>query len=246
MHRYRDAILTRESNEAKKTVVGAYVLFPYSNEQEFKEHHFYKSIEEVNVGAFPFLPGNIELVADFLEELVNETSLSNFERNLLPQGEEEYQTKLDFEQNVLVGSMRNKEQFEIMQEQNFYYIPVKRADFVDLPLKYIALYQSKKKFSEEAGVNYYAQIKDYQIVSREEIPVPLTRNNHKEEYYLFQLADWQELKSPVAAINNYGVSGSHMYTNHLLLQKANSLDELKIDSLKEWRRLLEEKREKKL
>jgi predicted component of viral defense system (DUF524 family) len=246
MHRYRDAILARESNGLKRTVVGAYVLFPYSDEEEFREHHFYKSIEEVNVGAFPFLPGNIELVADFLEELVDETAISNFERNVLPQGKQEYQSKLDFEQNVLVGSMRKKEQFEIMKKENFYYMPVKRADFVDLSLKYIALYQSKNKFSEEAGINYYAQIKDYQVVSREEIPVPLTRNNHKEEYYLFQLADWQELKSPVAAINNYGVSGSHMYTNHLLLQKADRIDELKIDSLAEWRKLLEKKRKEKL
>ncbi|MBM7555787.1 restriction endonuclease-like protein [Halanaerobacter jeridensis] len=245
MHRYRDAILARESNGAKRTVVGAYVLFPYNNEQEFKEHHFYKSIEEVNVGAFPFLPGNIELVADFLEKLVNETSLSNFERNVLPQGEEEYQTKLDFEQNVLVGSIRSQKQFEIMQEQNFYYIPVKRADFVDHPLEYIALYQSKKKFSEEAGVNYYAEIKDYEIMKRKDIPVPLTHNNSNEDYYYFELSEWQELDQAVNPAD-YGLVGSHIYTNYLLLQKADSLDELKIDSLKQWRKLLEEKRQSKL
>ena len=41
---------------------GAYVLFPYADEDKYKEHHFYKSIDTVNIGGLPFLPGATALV----------------------------------------------------------------------------------------------------------------------------------------------------------------------------------------
>ncbi|MFP4199478.1 MAG: hypothetical protein ACLFSO_07785, partial [Halanaerobium sp.] len=40
----------------------------------------------------------------------------------------------------------------------------------------------------------------------------------------------------------YGVSGSHIYSNLMLLKKADTLPELSIRSLKEWRLWLELKR----
>jgi len=54
MHRYRDAIVSKMSDNFhyKYETFGAYVLFPYGNEEDFLNHKFYKSIEEVNVGAF--------------------------------------------------------------------------------------------------------------------------------------------------------------------------------------------------
>ncbi|WP_410745539.1 hypothetical protein, partial [Clostridium neonatale] len=55
-------------------IFGAFVLFPYDNEEEFKNHKFYKSIEKVNVGAFPFLPSTTGLMENFLDELINESS----------------------------------------------------------------------------------------------------------------------------------------------------------------------------
>ena len=39
-----------------RTMFGAYVLFPYSDEEKYKDHDFYKSIGTVNIGCLPFLP----------------------------------------------------------------------------------------------------------------------------------------------------------------------------------------------
>ncbi|MBW9146991.1 hypothetical protein KTC92_05420 [Clostridium sp. CM027] len=50
MHRYRDAIVSKLNNEVqfKYDTFGAYVMFPYGDEEKFKEHVFYKSIKKIS------------------------------------------------------------------------------------------------------------------------------------------------------------------------------------------------------
>ena len=67
MHRYRDAIVSKNTYE--KCVLGAFVLFPFSDEESYKNHNFYKSIKKVNIGALPFLPLSTNLVDEFLDLL---------------------------------------------------------------------------------------------------------------------------------------------------------------------------------
>lgn len=71
MHRYRDAIMYSEKNKTN-SIKGAFVLFPYSNEEEYRKQKFYQTIDEVNIGGIPFLPSTTELMRTFLEEIINE------------------------------------------------------------------------------------------------------------------------------------------------------------------------------
>lgn len=70
MHRYRDSIIYEKgidkNTDNKNCIFGAFVLFTYNNEEEFRNHKFYKSIEEVNIGAIPFLPSSTVLMEEFL------------------------------------------------------------------------------------------------------------------------------------------------------------------------------------
>ena len=59
---------------------GAYVLFPYNNEEEYQKHKFYESIRKVNVGGLPFLPSSTTLLSNFIDELVGDSPDSAFER----------------------------------------------------------------------------------------------------------------------------------------------------------------------
>ncbi|MBI1175330.1 MAG: DUF2357 domain-containing protein [Sideroxydans sp.] len=74
MHRYRDAIAIphpMKPTEYKQGVVsGAVVLFPYSNETFYRDHKFYKSISQVEIGGLPFLPGSTTLVSEKLDALL--------------------------------------------------------------------------------------------------------------------------------------------------------------------------------
>ena len=107
MHRYRDSIVY-ENPESRftfeKTMFGAYILFPYADEEEYKNHRFYRSIESVNIGGLPFLPSATSLVTDLLEQLVSDSPDSAFERASLPAGIEERLKTVDWDKrDVLIG-----------------------------------------------------------------------------------------------------------------------------------------------
>lgn len=241
MHRYRDAIVYSNKNVYEHRMVGAYVLFPYQDEEKYKDHTFYKSIDKVNVGAFPFLPGSTSLVAKFLENLIEESYLGNYERNVLPAGTDDYRRDTDFEQNVLVGSIRNKGQLRFILEQNIYYIPCKGIRLDQYHLEYIAVYLNKRDFPDNYGVKYYGKINKIEVRKRKEIDIPLTRNNGDDLYYVFNIEYWRELKENILP-EGYGVRGSHIYTNFMLLQKARTIPELSIKTMEQWRVWLELKR----
>ena len=75
MHRYRDSIVSKSSinNSFKYESVGAYVMFPCSDEKTFEENKYYKSIEKVNIGALPMLPGCTSLMKKHLCDIINES-----------------------------------------------------------------------------------------------------------------------------------------------------------------------------
>lgn len=76
MHRYRDAIYYKDyqSDALKKEVIGGYILFPGDGKPAVvAESKFRKTIDEVNIGAFPLRPKdthNRQLLERFIEELI--------------------------------------------------------------------------------------------------------------------------------------------------------------------------------
>jgi hypothetical protein len=78
MHRYRDAIYYKANADAelKKEVIGGYILFPGSGEPlDVQAASFYKSIDEVNIGAFPLRPKdekNRTLLCNFIHSLIKD------------------------------------------------------------------------------------------------------------------------------------------------------------------------------
>ena len=80
MHRYRDAIFYKEhsSKELKKEVIGGYILFPGDGQKaDVEVSKFYKTIQEVNIGAFPLRPRNEvnrKLLEQFIKELIETKS----------------------------------------------------------------------------------------------------------------------------------------------------------------------------
>lgn len=76
MHRYRDAIYYKDysSDALKKEVIGGYILFPGDGASvDVEMSRFYKSIDKVNIGAFPLRPRDEEnrmLLEHFIEGLI--------------------------------------------------------------------------------------------------------------------------------------------------------------------------------
>ena len=60
LHRYRDAIYYTHAKDEKlkREVIGGYVLYPGNlTKEEFIDSYYHKSIDEVNIGAYPLKPG---------------------------------------------------------------------------------------------------------------------------------------------------------------------------------------------
>ena len=92
MHRYRDAIYYKEYESAplKKEVIGGYILFPGDgNTTDIEVSKFYKTIEEVNIGAFPLRPKDKrtrELLEHFIKELIESKSVDTVSQVIRQKG----------------------------------------------------------------------------------------------------------------------------------------------------------------
>ena len=90
MHRYRDAIYYKDydANALKKEVIGGYILFHGDGEpDDVAVSKFYKTIKEVNIGAFPLRPKDVEnrkLLENFIDELIHTKSYETI-AHVIPQ-----------------------------------------------------------------------------------------------------------------------------------------------------------------
>ena len=262
MHRYRDSIVYENPKSKftfEKTMFGAYILFPYEDEEKYAEaescengkavkgHKFYRSIDSVNIGGLPFLPGSTRLVQRLLLELINDSKESAFERTTLPRGIEDKLATVDWsKRDVLIGTFRSVEQFNICFDKNFYYVPERQVGKDKLPIHWVALYQTNTKFINKGEIRYYGEVIGLSRVKRKSITeVPMTRNNPEEVYYRITVKQWKD-------ITEVNESGKPIYpkesgfvvdfTNFFLLEHSEVVPELQFKNEEEYRFYSELKR----
>ena len=107
MHRYRDAIYYKDydANALKKEVIGGYILFPGDGDPDgVAVSKFYKTIKEVNIGAFPLRPKDAEnrkLLENFIEELIQTKSYETIAHVIPQKG-----TYVEVGNRVLIGLVK--------------------------------------------------------------------------------------------------------------------------------------------
>lgn len=107
MHRYRDAIYYKDydSKQLKKEVIGGYILFPGNGEPaEVEASQFYKTIDEVNIGAFPLRPKderNRKILENFIRKLIGTPSSTTISKVIPQKG-----TVVDVGDRVLIGIVK--------------------------------------------------------------------------------------------------------------------------------------------
>jgi len=225
----------------ERSMYGAYVLFPYGNEEEYRQHHFYKSVRRINVGALPFLPNATTLVEEFLDELIQDSPEKAYERSTTPRGTEEYYANKLVTRNMIVGSVRGPEQVELALTHGFYHVPLKNFtnSQVITQLEYVAMYQSKRKFGAlgQAGIHYYGRITGWQIMQRRDITeIPSDERRDDQLYVKFTVERWQERNEPIT-LGGQGIY-TLLYTSKYIFDRAHELAELRLESdedLRQWR-----------
>ncbi len=110
MHRYRDAIYYASSkdNDLKKEIIGGYILFPGKVQEKSaadanKKSHFFASVDEVGIGAFPLRPDKQgrEFLEVFIEEILHKNSFATLQPMIPQKG-----TFVEVGNRVLLGLVK--------------------------------------------------------------------------------------------------------------------------------------------
>ncbi|MFC0475485.1 DUF2357 domain-containing protein [Robertmurraya beringensis] len=226
MHRYRDSIVAENNGPYERIAFGAYVLFPWFDEHSYQNHHFYQSINKVNIGGLPFLPNATALVEQFVEWLVNKSPEEIQKEGILPRGTlEEWKSSLD--EMVLVGLVSNGEEYLRFIKEGYYSIPVSKLKKGWQEAKYIALYVKSGIEQQQNGIKYYGKI--------EEVKTDIFDGVN---CICFHISNWVTLKNMIKPVG-YGIT-SYMLTTLHSLKESTELTELFMKSTEEmivWRML---------
>lgn len=199
----------------------AFVLFPG------------EAAQEPGTPALPFLPGTTEAVETLLSQWLAASVEPAF-APLPPEVEQEL-GKTDWSvRDVLVGSLGSQAQLADNLRRTYYYVPARTLPDGDLPIRYIALYQSRNLFGPDAGIRYYGRVSCRKPVLRKQIDFPLSRNNPDELYYAFRVETWRTLPAPIE-IRDEGVNGPRFTNLFLLEHSAQSFELFHIHSQREFR-----------
>ncbi len=221
MHRYRDSLVVMNDGPYERTAFGAYVLFPWGDEDGYQEHPLYRSIDQVNIGGLPFLPQATDMVEQFVERLIEKSPEEIQREGILPRGtKEEWESSLV--EKVLVGTVSNNEDYDDFIQNGYFQLPVYQLKKGWQEAKYIALYTTM-----DVGVQN--GIADYSEVDR----ISTVGGNAR-----FHLKGWQAMKQIIKPVK-YGIA-TYMMTTLTQLFEAKELPELFMKNKQEmtlWRML---------
>jgi len=217
MHRYRDAIFyqeNREKDKPKKEVIGAFVLFPGSESSDkTKEHYFQKSIANVNIGAYPLIPGanknyNSSLLKEFLKNILEiKESVRILNEDVVPYKAMKYEDPDAF---VLAGfvSDENQKKYFTSGTAKVYHIPVYRKNG---SINTIRNLDKLKYFCPVIdGVAEYYEITDIKVIPRRDIFDREEFGMYKDDgasYFVFTLSN----KKLLGKIIESAVGGNRVF-----------------------------------
>ena len=232
MHRYRDAIyyVNKDKIKPEKEVIGAYIIFPGSSEIEtVKKLDYYKSIESVNIGAFPLRPNNYTnrvLLEDHLKTIIGLDTEAVL-NDVSPQKETTYESP---NPNVLIGFVFTENHMLCFENSDnpFYFSGTKMpTKFGFKNLKYFAPYIKEK------GISDYYEILDYQIVHRKDIfkkNHPLFKDETGERLVIRLGTKYQIDKGRYLKISDGIIRSNYRYTNlkNMRTPKDNKIEVFKV------------------
>ncbi|MBS4201309.1 restriction endonuclease-like protein [Bacillus sp. FJAT-49732] len=230
MHRYRDAHVTKRNGPYERHAFGAYVLFPWQDEENYELHPFFESIDEVNIGGLPFLPRTTKLVERLVERLVESNPEELQQEGILPQGSISY-WESQLEDVTLIGSINNIDDYYEYKQNGYYEIQASLLKGEWQRSKYLALYitQNVAKVSGvENGIQFYGEISRVEILE----------HLNSETRVRFHIYHWQTLKKTIRPVG-YGIQ-TFIITTFSVLSHAKDLPELFMKSgeeVKLWRML---------
>ena len=134
--------------------------------------------------------------------------------------------------NVLVGTVKTREQLAVNLNKKFYHIPLKEI-LTEAGIEFIALYQSKNLFNHDNdinGIKYFGKVSKVSVVPRNTIS-EIPKDSH-ELYVRFDIEEWLELDPHVKIRETY--PKVFLKTSEFLLKESRYTNVLSIESVDEY------------
>lgn len=206
MHRYRDSIYFKQNdrNSYSKEVIGGYILFPGRLDEDkfarmiqtadYKNLPYYlKSIEFVNIGAFPLLPKESSglLLKNFLKRIITEEDLHQQLDYSIPQ-KGLYYSYEDESDNVIFACYKNPAHLDWIKRTMKYNLRLdkNRRGAVDLSndfthAKYLVLYAK----GDTSSSLIFKLTGESEVVTKEELLKTGYPNPNGEVYLILCITD---------------------------------------------------------
>lgn len=201
LHRYRDAILhTEPSNSTYRGAIknlGGIILYPFPlTEDEFKNNIYYNSINQVNIGALPFLPSKSSLVSELMNILINKRLPEEHFEQFIEMDNSEYINRRDaWKEWVTIGLIPKNfqsERMDFISKTSIFHIPfVKNVNSKIYLSKKLLVCKSGTKEAKLYDVKYWEILTDLELVS-----LGTKWNHRKERYIAFHLENPQSFETP--------------------------------------------------
>lgn len=188
LHIIRDTLFPK-NNENDRLFSGLFILYPESSVLMDE----YEKTSAMSIGAVSFDISNNQNVIDLITKISDYQYSINKSRNISAISQKLFINEIE-KRNVLIATVKSKEQLEENLKNNSYYMPLSKVDISKFNYEYIAIYQSKSLFQEVSGIMYYGEICDMKIVRRSEIQEILSDS---EELYVYFTINWKILKNKI-------------------------------------------------
>lgn len=249
LHRYRDAIFDEQSPEARplRSVVEAVALFPSSAGPEpFKRARLWRALERIGIGAIPLLPGNPELLREWLRKALARGGWELADRSPRHAAIERFHDwRAAAALPVLIAVLRARnprQHLDWIRGSRMYYMPKTDTQTRQFMAAKIAFYSPARLAgaSGPGAVTHVAEVQSIDVVARREISTPWPPTRPQQLQVCYQLGPVEALERPIvnrdAAGRGQRVS-SHRWSSMLALRRARELRELLLETEPEWRLL---------
>lgn len=219
MHRYRDAIYYQEHKDEmlKKEVIGGYILFPGDGERtEVEVSKFYKTINQVNIGAFPLRPKdeeNKKLLVNFIRELINANATDLLDDSI-PQKGLYYTTEFNDDSDlIVVASCKDEEQRKWIVNNHWYNVPLAQVNETPLMMKakYILLHV---KGESESDYLFPLVKGKYEVWTKEKLQSYSYLHPSHDAYFMFRIGDRGRLPKEAVEKSFKFTEAKYISSNH--------------------------------
>jgi hypothetical protein len=245
MHRYRDAILDELDGVTRRTVVQAAALFPLRPDSTaYEAAPLWRALDRIGVGAIPLLPGQDQFLRAWLRRWLDHGGWDTADKAIDHAAiHRSTQWRRAAAEPVLIGALRREDpaaHLAWIREKLCYYTPLAKEQRRLFAAGAIAFFEPARVTGDHGAgaVRHAAKVLGARVVLRREIATPWEARDGDEAQVLYELGTIAPLPRPITNKDRQGSGrriGSRWWSSRLALERAQTVDELFLETEPEWR-----------